>query len=1404
MSTNKTDRSFKTLLNKRVTSESKAFYEEIGDFTVNVHGDEIWGESIDPDPAQAVLDGVAEERTLFVLTEDTSVAGQQAWYADDAGRLKDWISDKFGSNYGISLYDNGNNEIFPTDPSGWLFDHQTGILTFDGSTSSFAKPFKISGHRYIGLKGAGGTPGGLDTQIQYNNTGVFDGIPGATYDGTSFTIDTVTTSFRPVGAGTNSVAIGNGAIASTDESISIGLNAQQSHVSAIGAVCIGRLANSKADRGVAIGYNAFNNTGLGAIAVGYNSSSVNGGISIGYSSSSNNNSSIAIGYDATISGNGVAIGYQVDAVSGNNVAIGYQAISVNQSVVIGTNAESTNTFTVAIGGSAYAGAGQSTAVGQNTACYHTGNTAVGYNTKIGSATDIYTIFGATAIGYNSRIEDRSDNGVAIGYNIVIPSGLLQTIYEITAIAGGGYVDGVDYFRMYDYNQAAYVYFYFSTTPIVEDTVTRWVSYTLVDTAPTVATSIRNAINAANVAFGHDWTATGPVGAVVTTTTVDDGNRSIIESVADAGFSAVRIQSGDNTPNDYSNTIAIGSNFEAKANDLIAIGHSSNLVYNAITDPRYSVFIGNRIIAETEEVVAIGHDQILGEYSAWSVFIGNYIEAPIYTYDAVIIGYDAYTVDECDYSTVVGDSAGIWSPFSSGSIAIGARSYVGDGAASASYASAYGYNAISKHSYSYAFGYYGETFATRQFSIGSSTAIRDAWLDIRGYSGLSLETSGRAGADQTFTIETGQGPTYTVTDLVSSGGSGWPAGTYYCTQQPLYNGQPLPVREVDTLNFALTTYRPRFATGTPVLGTPDGIRLWIQGPAGSGVEGPNWWYTDRPWSTNIYVTTPTTYTWIEDTNVQDPLVDLIDPSVHVQFSRTKTNFVYGDFVVGGTVADEKLTVDGVISLQEQSSAPGLTAGYGKIFAGNDDTPYYLNASGDSLEMIVPFGTGTDSVKLRGATDAAGNESYALGIDSLAEDFQSVAFMGANAVGNRSFAFGDDASTYGTDAIAFGYQATAMSAWAVSVGREAHSGSGEGVAVGYETIAGGYRSTAMGYQAKAYGDRGVAIGDNALIHYNATYAVAIGLNSEVRGTAAVAGTATITVTGMSGSGFTGGTPKDSFTLSDGVGPAVTFWFYELNPPVNRATDRYIDFSVIHNDTAIASLIATAINNTPNLLLTASTGGTSVVTITHDRVGVGGGSLVENVINPLFLVTGFSGATTGQQGTYSVAIGYQAKALSDYTVVVGPLAGVYDASISGNRAFGATAIGAEAYVGANGDYSIVMGRAAKVNALDSLTGTHGENVVVGYASGLQRGEQNVVIGPRINHTYDANDSSWNVFIGSQWTMNNTDKYDENVIIGEWQTISTSGLDYTTIVGGYHTIGGNNNFLTALLLVIVILIVL
>jgi len=177
MTWNKTDLAFKKFLNKRVTDAepAKYFYNEKGDFTIDIHAIEIKRETIPGTPpgASTSIVGVytLAAGTRLTLIEDQSVPNKQAWFAtsnsnttlaqtDEASRLKDWISDKYGTAYEIKLYDNSNVQIPKSDASEWYFDYPTGILIFknantDSGTVISRAPFKIDAYRYIGAKGVG-------------------------------------------------------------------------------------------------------------------------------------------------------------------------------------------------------------------------------------------------------------------------------------------------------------------------------------------------------------------------------------------------------------------------------------------------------------------------------------------------------------------------------------------------------------------------------------------------------------------------------------------------------------------------------------------------------------------------------------------------------------------------------------------------------------------------------------------------------------------------------------------------------------------------------------------------------------------------------------------------------------------------------------------------------------------------------------------------------------------------------------------------------------------------------------------------------------------------------------------------------------------------------------------------
>lgn len=166
MSWTKEDRNFKKGLNKRLTdTNGKYYFNEIGDLTQNVHVEELW---LDPIPVQP--NGSTDTILLytdFELTVDNTVPNKQTWYAVDGGvRLKGWIADKYDnvdlSDYQVVIKTYDGTRI-PLGPEGknWIFDYETGILTFETappSTYYSGGNITITGYRYVGRKG-------IDTSI---------------------------------------------------------------------------------------------------------------------------------------------------------------------------------------------------------------------------------------------------------------------------------------------------------------------------------------------------------------------------------------------------------------------------------------------------------------------------------------------------------------------------------------------------------------------------------------------------------------------------------------------------------------------------------------------------------------------------------------------------------------------------------------------------------------------------------------------------------------------------------------------------------------------------------------------------------------------------------------------------------------------------------------------------------------------------------------------------------------------------------------------------------------------------------------------------------------------------------------------------------------------------------------
>ena len=171
MAINKTDKSFKTLINKRFTTPDRYFFQEIGKDTINTHMREVWMNTIPEDSASAISSGYARYHKQYILTPDPTFITQafyfisgsgftpgtstinSGWLINEASQsyfINNFIGDKYGSSYEVKLYDYNNNQIFKTDTINWIFDYATGVLHI-ADPGAYVTPYKVTVFKYSGL-----------------------------------------------------------------------------------------------------------------------------------------------------------------------------------------------------------------------------------------------------------------------------------------------------------------------------------------------------------------------------------------------------------------------------------------------------------------------------------------------------------------------------------------------------------------------------------------------------------------------------------------------------------------------------------------------------------------------------------------------------------------------------------------------------------------------------------------------------------------------------------------------------------------------------------------------------------------------------------------------------------------------------------------------------------------------------------------------------------------------------------------------------------------------------------------------------------------------------------------------------------------------------------------------------
>jgi len=168
MAINKTDLSYKKLINKEFTEDSREFFQESTVSTFDINSQEVYTSIITSNTASMVTDGIAKQFTQFILTPDPTYP-TNAWYFISGSGFtpgvgtyvgntdkiqRNFISDKYGANYEIRLFDNAGSQIFKTDAINWYFDYKTGILHV-ADPGAYSTPYKVSVLQYSGVNLSG-------------------------------------------------------------------------------------------------------------------------------------------------------------------------------------------------------------------------------------------------------------------------------------------------------------------------------------------------------------------------------------------------------------------------------------------------------------------------------------------------------------------------------------------------------------------------------------------------------------------------------------------------------------------------------------------------------------------------------------------------------------------------------------------------------------------------------------------------------------------------------------------------------------------------------------------------------------------------------------------------------------------------------------------------------------------------------------------------------------------------------------------------------------------------------------------------------------------------------------------------------------------------------------------------
>lgn len=475
---------------------------------------------------------------------------------------------------------------------------------------------------------------------------------------------------------TDAIAIGNGAQANVNDSVSIGHQAgkgtTEGRTSGYGSlIAIGTNAgnNVKGMQNVALGSGAGSNVKSSYnVAIGSNA-----GAGINYAAATDanpqNGYNVSIGYEANYQSaddnakniaESIAIGHSANAVS-NATALGYKATaSGDKSMAFGYNATAADTDSIAIGDKASAGGGniaighgsQAPSVTTYTSSYLTNNTTLNGYISLG---------GKTTATSNDRILRRITN-VADGSDDQDAVTVAQLKQAYTNLEGT--IKTTDTKISDTYTQKAIDSKIATVESKITASKTKYFSIntssdTLTGNADSDGASTTGAADA--MAIGPNASATNSKAVAIGNNVTATGKGSIALGTADNPATSTTVTKGGNTsanPHvtsaEGANSVAIGTSAIAQTDNSVALGTRASVYTSDVTDKatgtttkvgQQSIAIGYQSETRNTDAISIGSNA--KAYSNGSTAVGNGAFAQ--GADAIVLGTS---------STANGASSGI--------------------------------------------------------------------------------------------------------------------------------------------------------------------------------------------------------------------------------------------------------------------------------------------------------------------------------------------------------------------------------------------------------------------------------------------------------------------------------------------------------------------------------------------------------------------------------------------------------------------------------------------------------------------------------------------------------------------------------------------------------------------------